>query len=271
MIHGPVHGTSSLEDADTVLTGVNQGDYSGCAVACAGDVNGDGLDDLLVGAYLHGEDDSMDEDRGMVHLVLSPVEGEFSLADADASLLGEYAWDLAGTAVAGAGDLDGDGLADFLVGAPKDVHADNGHIGRAYAILGIPSGEVGLSSAEILFIGAEDYDETGSAVACAGDVDGDGTLDVVIGASRIYHDGEPTGGAYIVLAPEPGSYDLADPDIRLLGDSVKGSGGEAGHSVTSAGDMDGDGRDDILLGAPDNSASAHSAGTVYLVSIPLYY
>ena len=259
LVHGPVSGVSSLMGADAVLTGANQGDYAGCAVACAGDVNGDGLDDLLVGA--HGES------RGMAHLVLSPVEGEVSLADADASLLAEHNGDAVGSSVAGAGDLDGDGLADFMIGAPSTQTG----IGRAYAVLGRPSGEVSLASAEVRIIAAEVGDETGSAVAGAGDVDGDGALDVIVGALNMRLNSHSPGGAYIVLAPVPGTYDLADPDIRLLGYTDDNLIRDAGAAVAAAGDADGDGLDDVLVGAPNSRFSASSAGTVHLVSIPLFY
>jgi hypothetical protein len=259
LVHGPVSGVGSLVGADAVFTGASQGDYAGCAVASAGDVNGDGLDDLLVGA--HGEG------RGAAYLVLSPVVGELSLADADASLVGENGGDRAGTSVEGAGDLDDDGLADFLVGAPQVF----GSPGRAYAVLGLPSGELGLSSAEISIVGAEDDDETGSAVSCAGDVDGDGSLDLLIGAQEMRWLSDTPGGAYVVLAPEPGTYDLAAPDIRMIGYSDVDDISDAGVAVAGAGDMDGDGRDDVLVGAPSTETSATMAGTAYLVSIPMTY
>jgi hypothetical protein len=222
-------------------------------------VNGDGLDDLLVGA--HGES------RGIAHLLLAPVEGELSLGDADANLLGEQGGARAGSSLASAGDLDGDGLADFLVGAPH-VGTD---VGRAYVVLGVPSGELSLASAEVRIIGAEVGDETGSAVAGAGDVDGDGALDVIVGAVEMRVHSDWPGGAYIVLAPVPGTYDLADPDIQLLGYTEDNLIRDAGSAVAAAGDADGDGLDDVLVGAPNSRISATSAGTVHLVSIPLFY
>jgi hypothetical protein len=266
VVFGPVSGLSSLEDAEVVLSGANQGDHAGYAVASAGDVDGDGLDDVLVGAYLHGEEDTKEEDRGMVHLLVSPVEGELSLGDAAASMVGETMFGQAGACLAGAGDLDDDGLADFLIGAPKEDAADTERLGRAYAVLGVPSGVVSLASAEIRILGAMENDRTGSSVAGSGDVDGDGALDIIIGAEYAYEGSSTVGGAFIILAPEPGSYDLADPDIRLVG-----SAGYAGAAVDGAGDMDGDGREEVLIGAPASDASANDAGTVYLVSIPITY
>ena len=269
LVYGPVSGAGSLAEADATIEGASDGDHAGCAVASAGDVDGDGLDDLLVGAYLHDDASGAGVHHGMACLFLGPVSGELTLDDADASLVGEGPGDWAGVAVASASDLDGDGLADILIGASQEEAPVVAAYGTAYAVLQLPSGEVNLSTAEISFVGAELGDQAGSAVASAGDVDGDGALDLLIGAPWVRQIGEVTGAAYIVLAPEPGTHDLADPDIRLLGDADNGN--DAGSAVAGAGDMDGDGRDEVLVSDPSTRTSDGSSGAAYLVSIPMAY
>ncbi len=271
LVHGPVTGERSLAEADAIIEGASDGDHAGCAVASAGDVNGDGLDDLLVGAYLHDDPSGAGTNHGMACLLLSPVSGDLTLDDADARLVGAGPGDWAGFALATAGDLDGDGLADILIGAPQAESPSVAAYGSAYAVLRQPTGEVDLSTAEIEIVGANLGDQAGSAVTSAGDVDGDGTLDLLIGAPWVRQASVVTGAAYIVLAPEPGSYDLSNPDVRLLGDADMGYGGYAGFAVAGAGDMDGDGRAEVLVGAPNTHTRGLSSGTAYLVSIPVLY
>ena len=116
-------GTISLGFADAKLTGEATYDYAGYSVSGAGDVNGDGWDDLLVGA--DGEDFGGTV-AGAAYLVLGPVSGTVDLGASDAKLSGEAGGDYAGVSVSGAGDVDGDGSDDLLVGA----------LGAAYLVLG---------------------------------------------------------------------------------------------------------------------------------------
>ena len=113
IVSGDVTGDATLEDvAMAVLTGREAEQAAGTSVSAAGDINGDGFADLLVGAP------GTDGGRGAVLVVLGPVEDEASLGDVGYAELGEGAADGAGAAVAGPGDVDGDGLDDILVGAP---------------------------------------------------------------------------------------------------------------------------------------------------------
>src|SRR6185436_16216403 len=116
LVLGPVTGTVDLSLARAKLLGEAALDFA-AAVAGAGDVDADGHDDLLVGASAN---DSAAIDAGATYLVLGPVTGTLGLADADAKLVGEAAGDGAGWSVAGTGDVDADGHADLLIGAPYD-------------------------------------------------------------------------------------------------------------------------------------------------------
>ena len=117
-----------LTDADAVLLGEASGDQAGYAAAAAGDVDGDGKGDVLIGAPYN---DTIDSQSGVVHLVSGPLSGTVDLGTSKARLLGESQGDYAGIAVTGPGDLDGDGLDDLLIGA----YGWESQAGAAYAIL----------------------------------------------------------------------------------------------------------------------------------------
>jgi hypothetical protein len=154
-------------------------------------VDGDGHDDLVIGAYLS------DAGAGAAHLVLGPVTGSLDLSLADAKLTGSGAEDGAGVSVSGAGDVDGDGNDDVVVGAYRNSDGAK-WAGAAYLVLGPVTGTVDLSSANARLLGEDSYDEAGSSVSGAGDVDDDGHDDLLIGASSNAEGGSQAGAAYLV-------------------------------------------------------------------------
>ena len=183
-----------------------------------------------------------------------------SAAAVDARLLiaptGERVAGLFGHSVACAGDVNGDGYDDVIVGAPRLVSR-----GRAYIYLG--GRQYGSQSLDetpdFVFTGEADYDDFGWSVAGAGDVNGDGCDDVVIGAPRSDVGGANAGRAYVFFM---GLIADAVPDLTL-----SGGGGDAwfGQAVAGAGDMNGDGFDDVVIGAP----RAHSLlGMVFVLAGP---
>src|SRR6185436_13418728 len=113
LVLGPVTGTLDLALADAKLVGEEPDDLAGHSVSDAGDVDGDGHDDLLVGALGNDEGGST---AGAAYLVVGPVTGTLDLSRADAKLVGEAPNDWCGISVSGAGDVDGDGHDDLLVG-----------------------------------------------------------------------------------------------------------------------------------------------------------
>ena len=238
-----------LSRADAKLVNEERFDYAGVSVSGAGDVDGDGHDDLLVGG------------SRTAYLVSGPVLGSVDLSMADAELLGGLG--LLDPVVSGAGDVDADGHDDLLVGAPGGGASYNG---VAYLVLGPVTGTVDLSlAADAELLGEASYDRTGTSVSDAGDVDGDGHADVLIGSR--YHSEGPTrqGAAYLVLGPVTGTLDLSFADAKLVGER---KGDQAG-SVAGAGDVDGDGLDDVLVGAYSNDEGAHRAGAAFLVLGPV--
>ena len=257
---GPVTGALSINDADAQLVGEAEHDNAGLAVASAGDVDGDGLDDLLVGAPGSAQGGT---NAGAAYMVLGPVTEGVELNSADARLVGEAAYDGAGGAVAGAGDVDGDGLADLLVGASTH-DAGGSDAGAAYLLLGSTRGYVSLASAHAKLVGEAMSDQAGSTLAGVGDTDGDGFADFLVGAWSQDSNGIDAGASYLVLGPVTGELALGTAYATFIGDEAFD---RAGSSVAGAGDVDGDGTGDLLVGAPINSEFGTERGAAYLISI----
>jgi len=197
-----------LSNANASFWGEDAGDWSGLShsVASVGDVNGDGLDDFLIGAY--GDDDGGSQ-AGQAYLILGRAAAnwgmDFDLSGADASFLGEDGGDMAGW-VGSAGDINSDGLDDFLIGAYGDDDGGS-QAGQAYLILGRAAADwamdFDLSGADASFWGEDAGDYCGYSVASAGDVNGDGRDDFLIGAYNDDDGGTDAGQTYLLLGDGP--------------------------------------------------------------------
>ena len=258
-----------LEDADASYIGEGQNDYASRSFARAGDVNGDGYDDFLVGAWANSEYGSQ---TGQTYLILGKASGwtpDLSLADADASFIGEEVISSTGRYLAGAGDVNDDGFDDILIGSPYCSQVGYRR-GKVYLVFGKASGwvmDLDLSQADASFVGEVDEDYA-SRVAGAGDVNGDGFDDILIGAPGNDDNGEDAGKAYLILGKAAGwanDVDLAGADASFLGEA---SDDYSGMTVAGVGDVDDDGYDDFGVGAPfrDNVLGyGTDFGMVYLV------
>jgi hypothetical protein len=248
---------TSLTEADAELYSEVPGEAAGSIVAMAGDVDADGYGDVLVGAVYS---DERGEHAGLVYLVRGPLEGRQGLGAATARFLGEEADALAGMSAAGAGDVNGDGHADILVGSPG-LDAGGDGAGAAYLMYGPQEGDVDLADADARILGDLPGDSVGYDVSAAGDMNADGFADVIVGAGVADVDGlVDNGEACVFSGPVVGEYRLSDAAACLVGPETLV---EAGSNVAGPGDVDGDGLDDLWVAGGRGSEIPGAAWLVH--------
>ncbi|WP_164229304.1 integrin alpha [Wenzhouxiangella sp. XN201] len=274
---GGVDGSNGFQ-----LIGENEGDRSGYSVSRAGDVNGDGRGDVIIGAFLADVDGH--STAGRVYVVFGG-DGSFpDTLELDAldgfngfRLEGVAVGDHAGNSVSAAGDVNGDGFDDLIVGANLADPNGKSRAGSSYVVFGRDSGFPATFSLDSLdgasgfrLDGEAPLDGSGGSVSAAGDINGDGIDDLIIGAHGADHNGDGSGSSYVVFGR------TAFAAVEALGNlngtngfRVDGAaaGDRSGKSVSAAGDVNGDGIDDLIIGAfraaPNGKADAGSAFLVF--------
>ncbi|MGE0860544.1 MAG: beta strand repeat-containing protein [Gammaproteobacteria bacterium] len=268
---------AALDGASGVrFDGVNINDQSGYDVSGAGDVNGDGFDDVLIGAFGASPNGGL---SGSSYVVFGKTGGfgaSLDLVTLDGAngfrIDGEAVGHRSGRAVSAAGDVNGDGFDDVLVGAPGAAAG----AGRSYVVFGKAGGfsaTLNLSTLDgangFSVEGQALYDQSGRAVSAAGDLNGDGFDDIVVGVGRAANAGSFAGSSYVIFGRSEGfaaASNLASLNgsngFRLDGANP---GDFSGHAVSSAGDVNGDGLDDLLIGAYGASPNGLNSGSSYVV------
>jgi len=293
--HAALNGDGSEGFA---VTGVDDLDYAGSAVAGVGDVNGDGIDDFIIGA--HKLDAGGLSFTGECYVVFGRATGFppiFPLAqlfpgaggDGSNGFVLEAGREVSGRSVDGAGDVNGDGIDDIIIGAPY-LNAVQQSVGGAYVVFGrrdgfpavlrlesLSPGGGGDGSEGFVILGDNQYDNAGRSARRAGDVNGDGMGDLVIGAPGAYANGNAIAGrTYVVFGRASGFPAAFDLQRLLPGNGGNGTVGfvvkgvdrsdYSGVPADGAGDVNGDGVDDLVIAAKGASPFGKtSAGQGYVL------
>jgi VCBS repeat-containing protein len=273
------------------IFGADFGDQAGQSVSSAGDINGDGLDDLIIGARSGDGSAIARNDAGEAIVVFGKATGfgdidvsapNFATSGQGFRVFGEDVADFAGVSVSSAGDVNGDGFDDLIIGAQGSDGSTSFIIsrGEAFVVFGKATGFGNIDVAATNLVtsgqgfrvfGADPYDQAGLSVSSAGDINGDGFDDLIIGAfgaddptTQIFDRGE----AIVVFGKATGfgDIDVSAPNFATSGQGFRVFGEDvadfAGVSVSSAGDVNGDGFDDLIIGAQGSDGSANSKSAV---------
>jgi hypothetical protein len=251
------------------LNGILNGDNTGWSVSSAGDINGDGFDDVIVGAW--GVDAS-GYNSGAAYVVFGKASG-FAPAFSASSLTGPNgfritgapAYSSAGQSVSGAGDINGDNIDDLIIGSNNGAYVVFGRTGGFAANLNLSTlnGTTGFR-----VIGASN-NNFGKVVSVAGDVNGDGIDDLIIGEDYADFSGSNSGAAYVVFGKVGGFGATLDVSTLTGANGFRLTGVAAddfaGYSVSGAGDINGDGFADLIVGAFNADPNGSQSGAAYVV------
>ncbi len=266
-----------------IIHGINRRDESARSVSSAGDVNGDGYDDIIIGAHWADQTSRINNNTGESYVVFGQSNNAhpvLELSGLDGSngfiINGVGAQDRSGFAVSSAGDVNGDGLSDLIIGA-RNASPNNQKSGESYVVFGKETNlapTVNLSSLDssqgFVIKGIDAFDYSGYSVSDAGDINGDGFGDVIIGAHFADPNGQMAGESYVVFGFSDDtlfSIELSSLD-GSNGFKINGinAGDMSGYSVSTIGDVNGDGYSDIIIGAPyANRENNVNTGESYVV------
>ena len=266
---GSVKSTVEIDKDTANGPSFGAGDYFGSAIANIGDLDDDGVNDIAVGAEMG------DLDRGEVHIMFMNADGsidssvEISASANHVSKISTISDDNFGRSVANIGDLDGDGVNDLAVGAPKD-HAGGSDRGQVYIIFmnadGSVDSTVKIDDTTTNGPDLTNNDNFGHSVANIGDLDGDGVNDLAVGAPEDNTGGADRGTVHILFMNADGSVDsTVDIDDDTTNGPDLADEDYFGHSVANIGDLDGDGVNDLAVGASHDAEGGADRGTVHIL------
>ena len=274
--NGTVKSQQKISSTQGGFTGpLLNADWFGTGVAAIGDLDGDGIIDIAVGTEL---DKDGGTNRGAVYILMlnanGTVKAEQKISSTQGGLTGPLLDnDRFGNAVAGIGDIDGDGIPDIIVGAYRDSDGGTAR-GAAYVLMlnanGTVKDEQKISSTQGGLTGPiANTDWFGSSVAAIGDIDGDGVVDIAVGAQQNDDGGMNHGAVYVLRMNSDGTVKseqrLSSTTGGLTGPLAVGD--VFGSAVGAIGDIDGDGIPDLIVGAMQADDGATDAGAVFLLTL----
>lgn len=250
----------------TQITGISTNDYVGSHVA-TGDFNGDGYDDILVGAYNALTGATRNGAAYLIYGSATPLSAQSLSASNVVTFTGEMEYSYAGYAVASAGDVDNDGYDDILIGSPQQSTTGVLDVaeGAVYLIYGSATQHTSASlSTAVKIAGTQALQYFGLGLNGIGDVDADGYDDFAIGSPLLDNSGANKGATYLFYGSGTRytSGNVSTLGIRLLG-ATAGDG--LGESMNSAGDLNADGYGDWMTGAYGEDTGANNAGAMYVM------
>ena len=198
VLYGPLPESGSIETSSSIFYGESTHGYGGFSVATLGSTMEDERSQIAVGCY---NCDGTAATSGAVFLFQGSDVGTHSLADADVTIAGEAYQDFAGYSIANGGDINGDGVADLLIGA-KGNDFGTATTGAAYLLYGPTTTDMALTTAHLKIHGIHNNDQFGTKVGSAGDIDGDGLGDFLVGSPMSDSSYEDVGRVSVFMGNE---------------------------------------------------------------------
>ena len=262
------------------LNGITAYDFSGYSVSGAGDFNKDDYDDLLIGAYAADAEGRIDAGQSYLIYGAASYAATMELSGLNGSngfaINGTSTADFSGWAVSDAGDINKDNFDDILIGAPAATANGKEEAGKTYVLFGTNSNPSVFNLATLNGIngftlnGLEAHSYSGSALSNAGNINGDGIEDILIGARDAAPNGFASGAAYLYYGKSSGfsvNVDLGSLDgtngLRIVGKNVEH---QLGVSLSGLGDINGDGNNDFIIGAKGAHPNGTSSGETYILT-----
>ena len=264
---GPIK-SGSLIDASVKIYGEQSSDFMGYAVLNAGDINGDGFDDVAMSAYRYdpyaAHLSTTLPNAGGVFVFFGPITSMPTIQDADLTIYGSEPFEYLGRSLAKAGDVNGDGYEDLLIGASSRMTSDGDVAGSAFLLSGDEHihGVHWSDRLTARLDGESHIDDFSRSMTSLGDINGDGYDDIAIGAKGANTQAPDTGAVYLYLGPLNGVYLENECQAILMGDTINT---KAGISIDNIGDINADGVSDLIIGGYNNPTFGTDAGSAYIV------